>query len=282
MSNDTKVSAELQAKRVYKRFSPHNPPEHKTLGEPAPDFVCDKCSAVDWAQLPRLADNCARDVPVWTMVLASLDHSSAELSASPCKVCRLLSYVKLPRYDGHHCALYAYSGLWTYTQLRVISEELHGSSKKKLDSLSYEEEFPSLTVIGPGDHKDLTSMKTQPDHVNPIHYDALANIMRDCLRNHKKTCKNPYLSKVTDIPGLQVIDSEARKVVKAPPQCQYLALSYVWGKVKHSDDLNNSPPVIADTFTVCARLGLKYMWIDQYASIPSASTAAALPLSRRS
>lgn len=123
------------------------------------------------------------------MVIASLDPSSAELSASNCRVCRLLSYIKTPPYDGHHCALYAYSGLWGYTQLRVISEELHGLSKRKLDSLSYDEEFPSLTVIGPGDYRDLTGMKTQSDRFDPIHYDALTSIMRDCLRNHKKTCK---------------------------------------------------------------------------------------------
>lgn len=107
-------------------------------------------------------------------------------------------------------------------------------------------------------------MKTQSDRVDPIHYDALTSIMRDCLRNHKKTCKT--LSRAPDIPGLQVIDSESRRVVKAPPQCKYLALSYVWGKIKHSEDLNNPPPVIADTFTLCARLGLKYIWIVQYAS----------------
>lgn len=145
--------------------------------------------------------------------------------------------------------------MWGYTQLRVISEELHGLSKRKLDSLSYDEEFPSLTVIGPGDYRDLNGMKMQSDHVDPIHYDTLASILRDCQRNHNKTCKN--ISRTPDIPGLQVIDSESRKVVKAPPQCKYLALSYVWGKVKHSDDLNKPPPVIADTFALCARLGFK-------------------------
>lgn len=265
MSSDTQNSAELQAQHVDPRPNPQHPPEPKTPSEPASDFVCDKCGSVDWAQLPKLADDSDRKKPVWTMVMDSLDSSSAELGASSCKVCRLLSCIKLPLYDGHRCVLYAYSGLWGYTQLRVISEELHGLSKRKLDSLSYDEEFPSLTVIGPGDYRDLTGMKTQSDQVDPTHYDALTSILRNCRRNHKNTCK--YLKRAPDIPSLQVIDSESREVVKAPPQCKYLALSYVWGKVKHSENLDNPPPVIADTFTVCARLGLKYIWIDKYASI---------------
>lgn len=265
MSPGTQNSTELQAQRIHPQLGPQHPPEHEMPSEPASDFVCDKCSAVDWAQLPKLADDRPRMEPIWAMVMASLDLSSAELGASSCKVCQLLSHIKLPLYDGHHCALYAYSGMWGYTQLRVISEEFHGLSKRKLDSLSYDEDFPSLTVIGPGDYKDLRSMRTQSDHVDPIHYDTLTSIMRDCQRNHNKTCRN--LSRTPDIPGLRVIDTESRKVVEAPPQCQYLALSYVWGKVKHSEDLNNAPPVIADTFNLCARLGFKYIWIDQYASI---------------
>lgn len=254
---------------------PQHQPEHKTLSEPASDFVCDKCSAVDWDQLPKVADDSDRKKPVWTMVMTSLDSSSAELGASSCKVCRLLSCIKLPLYDGHHCILYAYSGMWGYTQLRVISEELHGLSKRRnLDSISYDEEFPSLTIIGPGDYRDLNSMKKLSSHVDPNRYDALTSILRNCRRNHKNTCK--YVKRAPDIPSLQVIDCESREVVQAPPQCKYLALSYVWGKVKHSENLDDPPPVIADSFIVCARLGLKYLWIDQYASTFLASFTSAV------
>lgn len=252
-----------------------HPPGPKALSRPASDFVCDKCSAVDWDQLPKVADDSDRKKPVWTMVMASLDSSSAELGTSPCKVCRLLSKIKLPLYDGHHCILYAYSGVWGYTQLRVISEELHGLSKRRnLDSISYDEEFPSPTVIGPGDYRDLNNVKKLPSHVDPTHYDALTSILRNCRRNHKNTCK--YVKRAPDIPSLQVIDCESRKVVQAPPQCKYLALSYVWGKVKHSESLDDPPPVIADTFIVCGRLGLKYLWIDQYASTFLASFTSAV------
>lgn len=270
MSSDTQSPEEPQSQRTYPKPRPQHLLEQKTPNEPASDLVCDKCSAVDWAQLPKLADDRPREEPVWAVVMASLDSSSAELGASSCKVCRLLSRIKPPLYDDHRCVLYAYSGMWGYTQLRVISEELHGLSKRKLDSLSYDEEFPSLTVIGPGDYRDLDGMKTQSDHVDPVHYDALPSIMRDCLRNHKRTCTTISRG---DIPGLQVIDSESRTVVKAPPQCKYLALSYVWGKVKHSEDLNSPPPVIADSLALCAHLGFKYIWIDQYAStFPAGST----------
>lgn len=274
MSSDTQISAKLQAQHVCHDPSQH-PPEPKILSQPASDFICDKCSAVDWDQLPKVADDSDRKKPVWTMVMASLDSSSAELGASPCKVCRLLSCIKPPIYDGHHCILYAYSGMWGYTQLRVISEELHGLSKRRnLDSISYDEEFPSLTVIGPGDYRDLNSMKKLSSHVDPTHYDALTSILRNCRRNHKNTCK--YVKRAPDIPSLQVIDCESREVVQAPPQCKYLALSYVWGKVKHSENLDDPPPVIADTFVVCARLGLKYLWIDQYASTFLASFTSAV------
>lgn len=80
--------------------------------------------------------------------------------------------------------------------------------------------------------------------------------------------------------GFMVIDVRAGCLIDAPPNCSYVALSYVWG-VFYEGELSATmaampdlrlpgslrrdtlPATIWDTFTVCLEIGVQYLWIDR-------------------
>ncbi|KAI9925275.1 hypothetical protein MW887_006202 [Aspergillus wentii] len=70
--------------------------------------------------------------------------------------------------------------------------------------------------------------------------------------------------------NLKVIDVVDDQVVHAPTDCEYLALSYVFGGVKtielppsRSFKRDNLPATIRDAILACDRLGYRFLWVDQ-------------------
>lgn len=240
------------------------PLEERLVEQEATDFVCEVCSGVDWLRVANLRDIYRGQRYPWRVVIPSLNSTSAELSASPCKVCRILSAVKPSAYNGHQCMLYAYRDWYGYTQLRVLSQRVHALETRDLHTLSDQEVFPCLTVIGTRDDQDLKGMAINPDRISSESYVALKAAMKNCVESHGQTCRP--MSKFSRIPGFKVIEVSSRKAIEVSDQCEYLALSYVWGDRQYSDDLGAAPPVIQDAFSVAENLGLKYVWIDKYAS----------------
>lgn len=71
--------------------------------------------------------------------------------------------------------------------------------------------------------------------------------------------------------NLKVIDVQQNRVVDAPMDCEYLALSYVWGDPKrHSPpfrstfDRDDLPPTIRDAIYACVYMRMRYLWVDQF------------------
>lgn len=236
------------------------PLEDRPVEQEADDFVCEVCSGVDWLRVAKLKDIYRGQRHPWRVVMPSLTSTSAELSASPCKVCRILATIKPSTYDGQKCLLYAYRDWYGYTQLRALSH----LETRDLHALSDQEVFPCLTVIGPHDDQNLRGMEIKPESISSESYVALKAAMKNCMECHGQTCRP--MSKFSRIPGFKVIEVSSRKVIEASDLCEYLALSYVWGDHQYSDDLASAPPVIQDALSVAESLGLKYVWIDKYAS----------------
>ncbi|KAF2249688.1 HET-domain-containing protein, partial [Trematosphaeria pertusa] len=69
---------------------------------------------------------------------------------------------------------------------------------------------------------------------------------------------------------LKAIDCEERKVVRAPGDCNFVALSYVWGDSSTISPFSgvilpqNLPATIEDSIQVARQLGYRFLWVDRY------------------
>lgn len=108
---------------------------------------------------------------------------------------------------------------------------------------------------------------------NNIDYMLIKSWLELCDFTHQKQCVSKERKLV---PHFRVIDCKSRKVIPALHNCQYIALSYLWGPsetMKQSHQNEGSPPdsiplvcpeVIEDAMEVTKRLGHQYLWIDRY------------------
>jgi hypothetical protein len=81
-----------------------------------------------------------------------------------------------------------------------------------------------------------------------------------CKSKHGTACN---VAASTSVVGLRVIDCETRQITPALAQCQYIALSYVWGPSK-STQLDDAPKTVNDSIDITQKLGFRYLWIDRY------------------
>ncbi|PQE16326.1 Heterokaryon incompatibility protein [Rutstroemia sp. NJR-2017a WRK4] len=93
-----------------------------------------------------------------------------------------------------------------------------------------------------------------------------------CQSNHRATCR---LGSLPRMQSFQVIDCKTETVIKAPPKCAYVALSYVWGEISTTDfpsSLGCAPKLILDSIEVTKMLKFRYLWVDRYCIDQSDST----------
>ena len=99
----------------------------------------------------------------------------------------------------------------------------------------------------------------------------------NCRKYHGKTCRRE-VANLSEI-GLRLIDINTHRIVDAPADAKYAALSYVWGDAKQlklnhvnferltrvgglSDDHSDIPKTIRDAITVASKLKFNYLWVD--------------------
>jgi hypothetical protein len=98
-----------------------------------------------------------------------------------------------------------------------------------------------------------------------LRYDAAKSWIHSCKKQHTTTCAR--LTRSFD--SLRIIDCHTRTIMPAPPDCEYVALSYVWGTThlvtpKDLLDWSRVPELIKDTIAATLGLGYKYLWVDYY------------------
>lgn len=134
------------------------------------------------------------------------------------------------------------------------------------------------------------------DLLDPQHYDTVSyvpreqNIVRrvksqidlkfcreayqECQQDHN-ICKERYELLLRLPEYMRLIDVASLKLVRAPPKCHYVTLSYVWGQVKSTplpnpdsdvidlrEHMPNFPRTIQDTVEVVKAIGIRYLWVD--------------------
>ena len=85
--------------------------------------------------------------------------------------------------------------------------------------------------------------------------------IRDCEKTHSDTCTPVPTARLH---AIRVIDCTERKVVQMPTDCEFVALSYVWGTLEPSLRLEDAPATIKDSISVTLALGYRYLWVDRY------------------
>ena len=118
---------------------------------------------------------------------------------------------------------------------------------------------------------DLTTQTALRSLTPPIiSFSRVKSLLNTCAEQHAD-CSLPRQDHV--VPFLRVIDCTTREVVDAPTNCEYVALSYVWGSIQSvNTDLASMPilpPVIEQSIIVTSKLGFKFLWIDRYVSHPT-------------
>lgn len=103
---------------------------------------------------------------------------------------------------------------------------------------------------------------------NSVDFDAAKSWIKACQKLRGNTCGGLHQKFVS----LRVIDCRARTVITAPINCEYVAMSYVWGpahlaSTKDLSDWDQAPELIRDAVTATISLGYDYLWVDYY-SIP--------------
>lgn len=116
-------------------------------------------------------------------------------------------------------------------------------------------------------------------------YDECRNNHRECSRPRivsEAIFETPEGQEVPEPklpPGTRFIDVQKMRLVTAKNECEFVALSYVWGKPENEnlqtkmhnvvargedDGLRNwiFPKTIADGISLTAELGIKYLWVD--------------------
>lgn len=113
--------------------------------------------------------------------------------------------------------------------------------------------------------------------------------LSECDLQHDPGTHNSTKSSAHQPQELMVIDVEAGCIVDAPPDCSYIALSYVWGtsrvgelsaeaatistlRAPRSLKRDTLPATIWDAMTVCQELGVQYLWVDRLCIIQDCDT----------
>lgn len=250
----------------HEQVAAQHPSENQTYHM---EFLCNDCKAVDWSSLPTLAaDGLLEDrVRELRPVTANFD----ELRTSSCRICAILSTIKPPHLNGRQCVLKAlplwrqntYKGAALFRNNHCALENVSRCTVLIVEdtrngSLLHHE--PSLAIVK---LNDLSSSRITPSSID---YNKLKDLVQMCEKGHI-WCHGAESS--PNVLGLKVIDTKTQEVVKAPDQCKYLALSYVWGKQAADNsvhDIQHCPTVVKDAISVTNSMGYNYLWVDRYVS----------------
>ncbi|KAF5557153.1 hypothetical protein FPHYL_7742 [Fusarium phyllophilum] len=95
-----------------------------------------------------------------------------------------------------------------------------------------------------------------------VDVDLIQKGLEHCQKYHSEQC-NAKFDKGLLI--TKMLDVDTRKVVDCPDNCDYLALSYVWGGIHPADgalEAGTLPQTIEDAITLTKKLGKRYLWVD--------------------
>jgi hypothetical protein len=102
---------------------------------------------------------------------------------------------------------------------------------------------------------------------NEINFVTIRAWIDFCKKYHEEECNSENHHQR----DLKLIDCETGKVINAPENISYIALSYVWGQPSLTPHIlvnetlpQRLPQTIEDSINAVKELGYRYLWIDKY------------------
>jgi hypothetical protein len=217
--------------------------------------ICKRCADIPWEGL-------ATGHEVIDEELAIVVEKFVDLVKSSCRLCRLLGWAGIMHTNLD-------PSIQSFPPYRLLYNSL---DIPKTFGIGFKS---STDACGPSPHLIVTCLEASQAHsrfqrLYPefIDIERIKLHINDCNRFHRSSCASPNTQHLID---LRVIDCDQRIVVPAPLDCQYVALSYVWGRRDAQLSLSYEikpgiilPQTIEDSIFIAQSLGYKYLWIDRY------------------
>ena len=259
-----------------------------------PTQLCSSCSSIDFKRafaLP-IGEN-ARGVAI----TATRKEIQPDCMLCSCVVARMFSgidtndRVSAIRDIGYHFRaldsrnvserplLFHFRGLRTSDIVIAIvrgHSDLAPANKQLLEAISLGLILPLAQGTFPPFSKDLSYHHYRGRVVSSLHpdYTLFASWIEDCYSS--KSSSHVKCRFVRGDMGFQsrVINCWTREIVPLTQDLEYLALSYVWGRVTDDEDSQtsetsgwvpfNAPQTIEDAISVVLGIGKEYLWVDRY------------------
>ena len=238
------------------------------------DALCETCETIDLDRIFKMRVR-KNSTLVGELVapLGALDSSSRR---SSCPLCRLFATLRI---DELKCSSTTENSDKYF--LRAIYAESYLSPRHKINGLQH----TVMLAVVPGNAKSwrhgkasyiyssTSSEHTRQDRImarirsDKVDFGEVREWLEFCEKHHTDGCCEA--EKVT-LSGFRVIDCQTRCIVPAPQDCEYIALSYVWGnrpeEPQNAIDVLGSlaPLVIEDAIMVATNLDVRYLWVDRY------------------
>lgn len=107
---------------------------------------------------------------------------------------------------------------------------------------------------------DRRTMNARPLN-STLDLSILSRLLEHCESKHGDYCRS---KKPTELLTTRMVDVQERRVIQCPPDCDYIALSYVWGGVQPASGALEGqflPQTIEDAITVTKALKRRYLWV---------------------
>jgi hypothetical protein len=185
--------------------------------------VCDRCRSIPWGAL--------WDFPRDSRIFMPEIRKSAEvLWSSRCRICQFFAVVNLEQEPRNRHEDRA--GVNRIDTRHAEENTFHGSSVQE-GNIQAELLYDPRYCRRQFGITDRLSEDKIPDRryyqTRQISVDQVKGWIKDCETHHSHDYVMASSIQET-LCNFRVIDCESLLVVSAPPRCQYVALSYVWGR----------------------------------------------------
>jgi hypothetical protein len=255
------LKLQLQQTKDAENIQGHRDEHSKQL---VSDGLCETCASIPWESLADPSKAPPGELPLFY-------ETTEDLMSSACHVCQFLGKVitsrEMPLFPSAPIYRFVLKENMIVDNQNIGVLQFIQATTRAVWPLPVHDDSHVLVIQSRSSSENQTIQSLM---IGGIPVEVLKHSIATCQQKHGDYCspKSPSILR-----NLKVFDCETYKVILAPVNCHYVALSYVWGtkaahtKATASFTPNSLPKTIADSCSVVQSLGYKYLWVDRYVSL---------------